>query len=259
MPKTGAELRELTIAAMQRNNIVIGMISMATGNPGQFEIARNWQVEGGPKILVGGSSRTVMGEQTPEQVASLYDAGDMFYLGELGLQYLGHTLDEAKFEPYLAIAEAKGIPVAIHTGLGSPEMARGPAPDFRIDMGNPLRLEEVLIRHPKLKIWAMHAGFPWDAEMFAIMQQFTNVYVDLGVHTWLMPQDVFDARLKWLMDMGMGKRIMFGTDQMFWPQAIDEAVAKVENSAVLTREQKDDIFYNNAVRFFGFDDSPDSD
>lgn len=252
-PANGADHRVATLAAMERNNIVLGIVS-ATYPDDDLAVAREWAGQDGPKILSGASHIFLIDGTTPEALATLFDDGTFFAFGELGLQYVGATLDEDRFEPFLAMAEEKGIPVGIHTGLGPPERARTVAPNFRVSAGNPLHLEEVLIRHPKLKIWAMHSGFPWDAEMFAIMQQYTNLYVDVSPHIWMVSQEVFDERMKWLIDYGMGERIMFGTDQMLWPQAIEAAVDKIENSTVLTREQKDDIFFNNAMRFFGFDE-----
>jgi predicted TIM-barrel fold metal-dependent hydrolase len=46
---------------------------------------------------------------------------------------------------------------------------------------------------------------------------------------------------------------MFGSDQMVWPQAIGMAVQAVESATFLTKEQKRDIFHDNAVRFFRLD------
>jgi predicted TIM-barrel fold metal-dependent hydrolase len=51
------------------------------------------------------------------------------------------------------------------------------------------------------------------------------------------------------MENGLGKRIMFGSDQMIWPEVIDVAVDAIQSAEFLTREQKADIFYNNAARF----------
>ena len=56
-------------------------------------------------------------------------------------------------------------------------------------------------------------------------------------------------RAERLIDAGMEKRIMFGSDQMVWPQAIGEAIRSVEEALFLSENQKRDIFYNNAARF----------
>jgi len=50
------------------------------------------------------------------------------------------------------------------------------------------------------------------------------------------------------------KRIMFGSDQMVWPEAIEAAIEAVESADFLSREQKRAIFYDNAWRFFRLDE-----
>ncbi len=55
------------------------------------------------------------------------------------------------------------------------------------------------------------------------------------------------------MGAGFTKRIMFGSDQMIWPDAIGKAIERIESAPFLTPSQKRDIFYNNAVRFFKLD------
>ena len=81
------------------------------------------------------------------------------------------------------------------------------------------------------------------------MYRYPEVYGDLSTGTWIYPRETFHAYLKGLMDAGLGKRLMFGSDQMQWPEAIDDAVEAIESAPFLTEEQKRDIFYNNAARF----------
>ena len=52
-----------------------------------------------------------------------------------------------------------------------------------------------------------------------------------------------------MVEAGLGKRILFGSDQMYWPDAIGEAIKSVETADFLSAEQKRDILYNNAARF----------
>jgi hypothetical protein len=51
---------------------------------------------------------------------------------------------------------------------------------------------------------------------------------------------------------------MFGSDQMFWPEAIKMAVEGIESAKFLSAEQKRDIFYNNAATFLRLDQKPAS-
>ena len=57
------------------------------------------------------------------------------------------------------------------------------------------------------------------------------------------------------MRAGLGKRLMFGSDQMRWPEKIDEAIEAIDEVNYLTAEQKRDILYNNAARFLRLEGS----
>ena len=76
-----------------------------------------------------------------------------------------------------------------------------------------------------------------------------QVYVDLGVISWILPRKEFHMYLRRLVEAGFGKRVMFGSDQMLWPQGLRIAIQAVETADFLTPAQKRDIFYNNAARF----------
>ena len=54
-----------------------------------------------------------------------------------------------------------------------------------------------------------------------------------------------------LITAGFGDRIMFGSDQMVWPQTIGIGIETVNSADFLTLEQKEDIFYDNAAKFLG--------
>ena len=127
---------------------------------------------------------------------------------------------------------------------------------MRARNGRPLLLEEALVRHPKLRLYVMHAGWPFLDEMKALLYAHPQVYVDLGVIDWSQPAPEFHRYLRGLVEAGYGKRVMFGSDQMVWPQNIEVAVAAVESADYLTAEQKDDIFYNNAARFLRLEPAP---
>ena len=46
-----------------------------------------------------------------------------------------------------------------------------------------------------------------------------------------------------------GLPIMFGSDQMNWPGAIELGIDAIEAATFLSSQQKRDILYNNAARF----------
>ena len=66
---------------------------------------------------------------------------------------------------------------------------------------------------------------------------------------WISPREMFLRYLRGLVDAGLAKRLMFGSDQMTWPETIGVAIEAIESVEFLTPEQKRDIFYNNAARF----------
>jgi uncharacterized protein len=96
----------------------------------------------------------------------------------------------------------------------------------------------------------MHAGWPYLQETKAILHIYPQVYVDVAVINWAIPRAEFHEYLRALIRAGFERRIMFGSDQMFWPEAIGMAVEGIDSASFLTRAQKRDIFYNNAARFF---------
>jgi predicted TIM-barrel fold metal-dependent hydrolase len=118
-----------------------------------------------------------------------------------------------------------------------------------VRLGNPLLLEEALNRHPKLRVNLMHAGWPYLQDTIALLMVYPQVYVDLGAIDWLAPRAEFHAYLGALMRAGLGKRVMFGSDHMYWPEAIGLAVEAIDSAAFLTPAERRDIFYGNAVRF----------
>ena len=70
-----------------------------------------------------------------------------------------------------------------------------------------------------------------------------------GPAGWVLPRAAFYDYLQALVRAGLGKRVMFGSDQMRWPEKIGEAIEAIEQAPFLTEEQKRDILYHNAVRF----------
>ena len=99
----------------------------------------------------------------------------------------------------------------------------------------------------------MHMGYPYLEETKAILAVYPQVNVDVAAVDWLIPKTEFYDYLKALIDAGFEKRIMYGSDQMVWNDAIGLSIKNIDDAPFLSKEQKRDIFYNNAVRFFDLD------
>ena len=70
-----------------------------------------------------------------------------------------------------------------------------------------------------------------------------------AVISYAFPRKAFYNYLQRLVDAGFENRIMFGSDEMVWPDALSAAIDSVLNAPLLTPQQKRDILYENAARF----------
>jgi hypothetical protein len=191
-------------------------------------------------------------------VKALVESGKIKGIGEIAVQYDGMAPNDPFLEPYYALAEQYDLPVSIHIAAGAPAIdyiGYHEVNSYRSDMTRPLLLEPVLRKHPKLRLYVMHAGWPMDDEMLLLMFMHPQVHVDIAMINTVLPRKEFHRYLKILVDAGMGKRIMYGTDHAVWPQTISESVAAIDTADFLSEAQKRDIFFHNAVRFFRLDEA----
>jgi uncharacterized protein len=243
-PANDAALRDGTLAALRKHNVRRAMTE------GPVELVADWREAAGGELILPGVAFGTRQDKSIAELRRLHANGQLAVLGEVYIQYRGHRADDPRYEPYFALAEELDIPVAIHLGEGPPAAARFPGYEsYRASMGSPFLLEDVLRKHPKLRIYVMHYGSPLVDEMIAMMFTHPNLYVDVACNNWSFPRAQFHDALKRMVDAGFAKRIMFGSDQMYWPDAIGEAIKSIETAQFLGAEQKRDILYNNAARF----------
>ena len=240
---------DLVLEEMERNNIVKAVVSSPS-----LDALENWRKTAPEKFIMGIRTEKGLPVVSPDSLQILFDNGKIGVLDELGLQYHGLRPDDPRLEPYFVVAEKNNIPVCLHTGLGPPGAPFNFAPEFRVKLGRPELFEPVLIKHPKLRAFLAHAGWPYLEETIALMYIYEDLYVDIGVLCWALPEEVFHSTLRQLVEAGFGKRILFGSDQMIWPGAISMAVDNVKKVPFLSEEQKRDILYNNALKFLALED-----
>jgi len=238
---------QASLAQMRKYNIKAFVVS------NDYQTILRWKVAA-PERIVASYGFDDPSTADLEFIRREHAAGRLGALGELGLPYGGVAPNDPQMEPYWALAEELDIPVGLHTGLAPSNTPYRCCPKFRTSLGNPALLEEVLVRHPKLRVYLMHAGFPYLQETIAILHMYPQVYADLGAIDWLRPREAFHEYLRALVRNGLGKQLMFGSDQMVWPEGIGMAIEGIESASFLTKEQKRDILYNNAVRFLRLDE-----
>ena len=190
------------------------------------------------------------------QFESLIQAGKLKVFGEVMAVYKGRTLADSIYQPYLALCEKYGIPVAYHTGGSFPNAQYMGWPKYRVSFGDPLLIEDVIVRYPKLKLYLMHAGENFYENTLRMMDAYPNLYADLGVSLWLHPltKDYGTKFLQLAKEYGVLDRVLFGTDQMVWPQAITSSIDYLNALPFLTKAEKEMILYTNAKKFLGITD-----
>jgi len=247
-PATDEELLREILAVMHRYNIVLAATS------GPLEYVRRYH-QAAPNRIMPGSNTIVSTLGAPDSLRELIRKGEIAILGEIVPSIEGISPDDEVLEPYLALAEELDVPLAFHMlSFQTPYMF----PQNRAALNNPLLLEKMLIRHRKLRVYVMHAGWPMLNEMIALLAMYPEVYAEVAGIDWLLPQKEFHRYLRGLTEAGFGKRIMFGSDAAMWPQVISIGIEAIESADFLTEVQKRDILYNNAARFLRLDEKGQS-
>ena len=239
-PETDDALMRESLLILEKRN-VIGV----TSGP----LLDRWIEAGGDRILPALRFNFGPGSPSPAEVRALLSSGKYVAFAEVAIQYNGVSPSDERFEPYLAVAEELDVPMGIHIGTGPPGAPYLGMKDYRARLHSALVLEDALLRHPKLRVWVMHAGWPMLDDMLALMWAHPQVHVDTGALVFALPLAEFHRYLRRLVEAGFGKRVMFGSDQMNWPGAIGRSIDAIESAEFLTAEQKRDILYGNAARF----------
>ena len=62
------------------------------------------------------------------------------------------------------------------------------------------------------------------------------MYVDVGIISYAPPRAGFHYYLRRIVEAGFGKRVLFGSDQMVWPETVETAIQSIEQAAFLAPE-----------------------
>jgi uncharacterized protein len=248
-PAAKGEYMKDVLAEMERLNVT----AVVFGDP---KSVQKWK-DAAPARVIPGTAFEVgfpANQRVPlDELRKDFTTAGVKVMGEIGLQYEGLSPSDPSVDQYFALAEELDIPVAIHMGTGGSGRANITTPKFRGSMGNPLLLEELLAKHPKLRVQVMHAGYPMIEEMLTLLQANSHVYVDVAGLIWSYPIKEVNRYIERLVEGGFEDRVMFGTDQLIWPRLMAYSISVIQNADYLTTEEKRDILYNNAARFLRLD------
>ena len=237
-----------TFAAFEKWNIVKAMVS---GNPQSVE---EWTAKDSNNRVIRGIlifSPDDYGLDSVKFEQMVIDK-KIEVFGEIGAYYNGTTLSDSIWQPYLRICEKYDIPVAVHTGGGDTGGTYSWSPKARLKMGDPYLIEDVLVNYPKLRIYLMHnGGEEWHEHALRLMAYYPQLYTDVAVMLWVEPntQRTVTEFLKNAKHAGYLDRVMFGSDQMVWPYAIEKSINFLNSLDFLTEKEKEGIFHDNAARF----------
>ncbi|XCP85398.1 amidohydrolase family protein [Roseburia hominis] len=154
--------------------------------------------------------------------------------------------DDERLEAVYQFCESRKKPIIFHSGLSW-------EPDCVAKYCRPMEFEEMVQRHPNLKICLAHFGWPWTGETAMLMVKYPNVYADTGVlyfdsalefYKKLFTQDI---PVTWI-DRSLRHQVMFGSDaprfeQMRMAKALDHLGFR-ESTLELIKGQ-------NALEFIG--------
>jgi Predicted metal-dependent hydrolase of the TIM-barrel fold len=245
--RDSALLLQKTLEEMNHNHVRQALIS---GDP---VVVRRWAETHPDRFLASYDPDLSLSDQAAAVAQFEKEAreGRWRAMGELGLPYAGRPLNDPTLFPYYDACQRLGIPVFFHTGLDGPEPQKLVSPAFRVDLGDPLLLQDVAIKFPRLRIVIMHMGWPFFDHALYMLYAYPNVYLDTAVVNWILGRQVFDCMLREAVDTVGSDRILFGSDQMVWPQKIGPAVSSIRDATYLSETDKHNILWGNAARLLG--------
>ncbi|MFC1944337.1 amidohydrolase family protein [Chloroflexota bacterium] len=114
----------------------------------------------------------------------------------------GLPIDAPDYYPIYAKCVELGVPVEMQIGHSAEAMPS--------DMGRPIRLDNIALYFPELKLVAAHTGWPWCEELVALSWKHPNIYISTSAHA---PKYWDKTIVDFINTRGQGK-VMWATD---WP------------------------------------------
>lgn len=164
-PGSAQGVMEQTIEVVERRNI----IGVLAGTP---ENVRRWMKAAPGRFIPSLRFKIGRDDSSRQAIRELFENGEFKVLGEISNQYAGIAPNDKRMEPYWALAEELDIPVAIHMGegtMGTAHMGMEGLTEYRARLSSPYLLEDVLIRHPGLRVSVMHYAAPLVDELIAVL------------------------------------------------------------------------------------------
>lgn len=222
---------------MAEARIFGGVVLHIATNPGQQRAVNDFAAK------VQGENLLCFGSVHPDAPDVAAEVARIKALGLQGIKlhpdYQDFFVDDARAEGIYRAAVAEGLPVAFHAGRDplSPEVVHG----------TPAGIAAVAKAFPDLRIIAAHMGGAYmTKDCLNHLARLENVWYDTAVMNEFLDAEAFEAMVKAL---GV-ERIFFATDL---PWSSPKAIRKIIEGTCLTTEEKQKIYADNALAFFGME------
>jgi predicted TIM-barrel fold metal-dependent hydrolase len=118
------------------------------------------------------------------------------------------ALEDHMFHHLLAVAEDRGLPIQVHTGMQAGN--NNHPPNTRASLLTPC-----IRRYPRLRFDLFHIGFPWSGDVLALAKMFPNVWVDF-CWAWILGPTLAKRTLREMLDaIPYSKILGFGGDYRY--------------------------------------------
>lgn len=198
------------------------IIDLVRSHPGRF-----WGMGGVDLDDLAAAKR-----QVEEAINSPHLCGAVF---ESGCAETPRYADDPEFAPLFGACEDAGLPVLLMAGGNA-------GPD--LSYSNPVQVDRLAARHPRLEIVAAHGSWPWVNEILGVAYRRKNVWVSPDMYVFLPGGQMYvEAANTYLQD-----RFLFGTAYPALPfkPAVERFCELPFREAVRSK-----VLYENANRLLG--------
>lgn len=151
-----------------------------------------------------------------------------------------------EFDPLFGAIEDLGLPIVVHTGQTGVGAGVPGGLGLRLGLSNPILLDDVAARHPRLQIVMAHPSVPWQDEALSVATHKANVWIDLS--GW--SPKYFSAGLVRATRTYLRHKMLFGSD---FPALTPDRWLSDFAALGLPEEVERLVLRENAIRLLGLD------
>jgi predicted TIM-barrel fold metal-dependent hydrolase len=154
--------------------------------------------------------------------------------------------DDRTFYPLYELLQEHGMVALFHTGHTGVGAGTPGGGGVRLKYCNPIRIDDVAVDFPELRIIMAHPSFPWQDEALSVAMHKKHVYIDLS--GW--SPKYFPPSLVQHANTMLKHKILFGTD---YPMITPQRWLKDFEAAPFKDEVRPLILKENAVKLLDLD------